>query len=152
MPRGSQHYSPSYGHEAAPNAGYTPYMIYPHQQLHYPFPQANMAMPGAPHMIYPGAMKYPTEGCYPQVPPVPPRKKKSSTTDQKSPMSGDMLDSPDGESGSLHELLRPLPPPLEPEKLPSAKVAAVKYATRNDGNDTIDFMYNFKVNLDKHNI
>ena len=143
MPRGTPHYGPSYGHEAAPNGGLpyppAPYMIYPHQTMQYPYPPAtNLTMPGPPHMIYPGSMKYPSQS-QATVPPVPPRKslKKPppppATVDKKVVKTNDVLDGTSGATGLLDEVLKPLPAPLEPEKLPSAKMAAVNAVNKTDG-------------------
>lgn len=144
LPRGSQQYGPSSGHEAAPNAGvpYIPYMVYPHPQMQYPYPpQTNMSMAGPPHMVYPAApAKYPPQSPL-QVPPVPPRRplpKSPELKEDKQVAETDDILATDGvDAGGLAEVLKPLPPPLEPEKLPSAKIAAVMSSTRKDGESIV---------------
>ncbi|XP_060573500.1 tax1-binding protein 1 homolog [Ruditapes philippinarum] len=110
--------------------------------IQYPHPPAYLPqMSGqVPPMFCPYPLQYPAHGPQQlQCPPVPPRTNVPVKTDQKKNETVEdltVLESRrDSEDVTLEAPIQPLPPPIQPVRLPSAKLAAVKSAAAFDDID-----------------
>ncbi|KAL4228663.1 Calcium binding and coiled-coil domain (CALCOCO1) like [Mactra antiquata] len=131
------------GHEASPNPG-MPYgqwqPMYPAPgPIQYPYPPAQQQAP----LVYPHHTSYSTMGPTQNQgpPPVPPRTHapaKPKDSPQSKVDNNDLFveadstfnDVPEVDNWEISEQpLKPLPKPLEPEQLPTAKVAKIRSAT-----------------------
>lgn len=116
-------------------AAYPPWVqVYPQGPIQYPNSQQYPSVGPVP-IVYP----YPMQGPQQEGPPVPPRIRFPARTAETLDQTGagedvSVLDSPE-ESSSLEVPLKPLPPPLAPEVLPTAKVAAVRKSAGLDEPD-----------------
>ncbi|XP_052252608.1 tax1-binding protein 1 homolog isoform X4 [Dreissena polymorpha] len=104
------------------------YPQYPLQQAPYPLQQACVAP-----IVYPGQAQYTqqTPLVYPgQAPPIPPRDLKPFPLEPCRPLAPEFgVEGCKGAGPVETGILRPLPAPLEPERTPAAKLAAVKSAS-----------------------
>ncbi|XP_052804707.1 tax1-binding protein 1 homolog isoform X2 [Mya arenaria] len=133
-PSGGTSYIPCAGPQQYPY----PYpMQYP--QAQGPYCAAPMVYPEAPTYPQLAPVVYPSQGLpgpATQAPPIPPRDRKptmsASSSEASSDQPYDQIEDETDDASVLAQILTPLPAPLEPEKLPSAKIAAVKSAASFD--------------------